>query len=258
MKLDSIKYIYLDLDDTLCTYWCSAKAALLEVIDSHFPTKEESDKFYNIWCKKFDYIRRSLKTSEWYKLYLESETPIRNRVFQEALEELGKDSYELTTIMSTEYKNKRLELLDFFPESLDFLKAIHSKYQLGLITNGPKDIQRDKIKKLDIEQYFDKIFIEGEMGFGKPDERVFQLAEEHAPYKKSELLMIGNAYPQDIRVPTQRGWKVAWIQRSTDMPFSLQLTKPDFTIPQGCPKPAIIVNNLNSILESLESGTLNV
>jgi putative hydrolase of the HAD superfamily len=61
-----------------------------------------------------------------------------------------------------------------FPDAhktLDQLKELGVK--LALITNGAAEPQRAKVVRFALEHRFDHIQIEGEHGFGKPEERAY-------------------------------------------------------------------------------------
>src|SRR5205085_1081957 len=71
------------------------------------------------------------------------------------------------------------EELSLFPdahETLDRLKQLGIK--LALITNGAAEPQRAKVVRFALEHRFDHIQIEGEHGFGKPEERAYTHAME--------------------------------------------------------------------------------
>jgi putative hydrolase of the HAD superfamily len=71
------------------------------------------------------------------------------------------------------------EELSMFPDAhatLDRLKELGVK--LALITNGAAAPQRAKVVRFALEHRFDHIQIEGEHGFGKPEERAYTHAME--------------------------------------------------------------------------------
>jgi putative hydrolase of the HAD superfamily len=83
------------------------------------------------------------------------------------------------------------EELSMFPdahETLDRLKELGIK--LVLITNGAAEPQRAKVVRFDLEQRFDHIQIEGEHGFGKPEERAYKHAMEKLGVGPHETWMV--------------------------------------------------------------------
>lgn len=85
-----------------------------------------------------------------------------------------------------------------YPEVREVLEAVRGRYKLGIITNGYSSVQRDKIKAVNIEDYFDDIIVSGEERFEKPDARIFWLSCEHLGVTPQEAAYIGDYYPNDI------------------------------------------------------------
>src|SRR5204862_3286136 len=84
------------------------------------------------------------------------------------------------------------EELSLFPaahETLDRLKE--SGIKLALITNQAAEPQRAKVVRFALEHRFDHIQIEGEHGFGKPEERAYKHATEVLGVGPDETWMVG-------------------------------------------------------------------
>ena len=63
------------------------------------------------------------------------------------------------------------------PDAIDTVRWLReSGRRLALLTNGAAVAQRRKIARFEIADLFDAILVEGELGFGKPDERVYRRA----------------------------------------------------------------------------------
>jgi HAD superfamily hydrolase (TIGR01549 family) len=63
--------------------------------------------------------------------------------------------------------------LKWYHDAIHVLSSLKSKYRLNLVTNGPSDIQRAEIDVLQIASYFDDVVVAGEVGYAKPDPRIF-------------------------------------------------------------------------------------
>ncbi len=85
-----------------------------------------------------------------------------------------------------------------YPETMEVLKTLKGRYQLGVITNGFSEVQRDKIKMAGIEDYFEDIIVSGEQEFAKPDPRIFLLSCEHLGVSPEEAIYVGDYYPNDV------------------------------------------------------------
>jgi putative hydrolase of the HAD superfamily len=139
-----------------------------------------------------------------------------------------------------------------FDDALEVLTLLKSRFPLGLITNGPADIQRMEIETLGIAHLFEHILIEGELGEGKPKPSVFRQAETLMNASPSEILMIGNSYGHDVRAAMEAGWKAIWVRRPSDIPPSADGFEPKpEELPEDAPAPDAIVNDLSTILTLL-------
>jgi putative hydrolase of the HAD superfamily len=79
----------------------------------------------------------------------------------------------------------------------------------GLITDGRSLTQRNKLKALGIETYFQDIIISEEFGSEKPDERNYLYFEKKYPGK--DFYFFGDNLSKDFQVPCRLGWKTICI-----------------------------------------------
>jgi putative hydrolase of the HAD superfamily len=101
--------------------------------------------------------------------------------------------------------------LSVFPgahETLDRLKQLG--VQLALVTNGAAEPQRAKVIRFALEQRFDHIQIEGEHGFGKPEERAYRHALEALGVGPRETWMVGDNLEWEIAAPQRLGIYGIW------------------------------------------------
>ncbi len=103
-----------------------------------------------------------------------------------------------------------------FPELYEVLKALKTRYKLGIITNGYSSVQRDKIETVKITDYFDDIIVSGEVGVEKPDPRIFGLSCERLGVKPEEAVFVGDHYPNDIAGAIGANIKPIWITNNPD------------------------------------------
>ena len=86
-----------------------------------------------------------------------------------------------------------------------FLDAVRpSSKGLGIITDGRSITQRNKIKALELEQYFDDIIISEEFGSEKPSLASFQYFEDKYPL--SDYFYFGDNLKKDFIAPNKLGW----------------------------------------------------
>ena len=101
----------------------------------------------------------------------------RREMVGQALDALGVDRPDLVGAIAEAYSVEREALLYLIPGAIETLQTFCARgTPLALITNGAAAGQRAKIERFGLADYFDAIFIEEEVGYGKPDERVFRAA----------------------------------------------------------------------------------
>jgi putative hydrolase of the HAD superfamily len=101
--------------------------------------------------------------------------------------------------------------LSVFPgahETLDRLKQLGVR--LALITNGAAEPQRAKVIRFALAERFDHVQIEGEHGFGKPEERAYTHAMEALGVGPSETWMVGDNLEWEIVAPQRLGIYAIW------------------------------------------------
>lgn len=101
--------------------------------------------------------------------------------------------------------------LQCFPgahDTLDRLKLLGVR--LALITNGAAEPQRAKVIRFALEHRFDHIQIEGEHGFGKPEERAYLHAMDALGVTAQETWMVGDNLEWEIAAPQRLGIYAIW------------------------------------------------
>jgi HAD superfamily hydrolase (TIGR01509 family) len=252
-----VKAVFFDLDDTLCGYWEAAARALQRVF-SEFDLGHDAETMTGHWAVCFRRFCSTIKPSHWYAGYLKSGEPTRTELMRLVLLEAGIDDPALAKKIGDRYAEIRDEELKLFPESLAVIRALRGTYPLGLITNGPADIQRQEVQTLGLEPLFDHILIEGEMGEGKPLLSVFRRAESLVGLQPGEMLFVGNSYGHDISPAIHAGWKTVWVRRASDVPPSAkgETNKPEPIPTDGRPLPDFIVDTLADLPALLRSATV--
>jgi len=77
------------------------------------------------------------------------------------------------------------------------LERLSADYQLMILSNGSANMQRRKLHQAGLAAYFEHIFISGEVGYAKPDARLFSHALSYAHH--DSIVMIGDDYINDMQ-----------------------------------------------------------
>lgn len=136
-------------------------------------------------------------------------------VLRRAFNALGVDDETPVRAMADLYRMRRDALICLFPEAIATVETLRSRgHRLAMITNGAAQSQRDKIVRFDLAKHFDYILVEGELGHGKPDERVYRHALAQLGVSASDAMMVGDDLEHDVAGPQQVGMRGVWIDRA--------------------------------------------
>ena len=104
------------------------------------------------------------------------------------------------------------------------------KVKLALLTNGAGEVQRAKINRFGLARYFPTCLVEGELGYGKPDQRVFKMALNKLDVRPNQAWMVGDDLERDIAGAQTAGIFSIWHDyKKTGLPAGSMVT-PDKTI----------------------------
>ena len=87
---------------------------------------------------------------------------------------------------------------------------------LALVTNGSGESQREKIAAFSLGGYFDHIQIEGEAGFGKPEERAYRHALAALGVAAEAAWMVGDNLEWEVAAPQRLGIAGVWCDHHAD------------------------------------------
>ncbi len=147
----------------------------------------------------------------------ESTDILRVQIMTTLLNERGIEDAAAVLEISEAYGDVRREsgVLPY-PGIDNLLADLKENYKLGLLTNGPSDIQWEKIEALGLDQQFDAVIVAGDVGIYKPDVRVFEMLLKKLDVAAEHSLFVGDSYDADILGAHQAGMYTAWIKREED------------------------------------------
>jgi putative hydrolase of the HAD superfamily len=109
----------------------------------------------------------------------------------------------------TRYREDEAFVFPGAHDAIDAFKAYGVK--LALVTNGAADTQRAKVERFELTHRFDHIQIEGEHGFGKPEERAYLHAMQALGVTAAETWMIGDNLEWEVEAPQRLGIYAIWM-----------------------------------------------
>jgi putative hydrolase of the HAD superfamily len=136
----------------------------------------------------------------------------RREVVHIALKDLDVDDSDLAQRIGDTYHELRDAGLQPFADAIDTVGWLRScGCRLALLTNGSAAMQRSKIARFGLADLFHSILIEGEIGFGKPDPRVYAGALDSLGVTAADAWMVGDNLEWDVAEPQRQGIYGIWV-----------------------------------------------
>ncbi|MGM1045546.1 MAG: HAD family hydrolase [Bacillota bacterium] len=221
MKLDkSKKAVFFDVDDTLYDHLTPFRRALETIArpKEGFP--------YEAAYHRLRYYSDMLSLelggagSDDYESAVED---MRRRRFQLALQEFDIElSPEQAERMQAAYIGCQYEI-DMFEGARELLQRLADDgHVVGLITNGPLEHQMNKIAAMNLGSIIpaDRLFVSGDVGWDKPDQRIFVHVNERTGTSPEHSYYIGDSWRNDVIGALAAGWNVIWFNHRGTTPES--------------------------------------
>ncbi|HRJ42069.1 MAG: HAD-IA family hydrolase [Caldilineaceae bacterium] len=84
------------------------------------------------------------------------------------------------------------------PGAQETLAALAPHYRLGVISNGYADTQRPRLHAAGLTGYFETIVVSGEVGWAKPDPRIFAHGLAQMGIAPEDALYVGDSVSHDL------------------------------------------------------------
>ncbi len=152
----------------------------------------------------------------------------RLEVWSGALAENGIADPLLADTLSCVYVAERRARYQPFPDAVQVLRELGRTFRLGLVTNGPSDLQYDKLDVSGLNGCFGAIVVSREVGIAKPDPHIFAIALDRLGVSASDSAFVGDNPKTDITGAHAAGMKTIWLNRDKLPPPDI--VKPDATV----------------------------
>ncbi|HWZ37954.1 MAG TPA: HAD family hydrolase [Bradyrhizobium sp.] len=220
----------IDMDDTILSAYGRPQAAWNRIA-SEFAGELAPASPEQVAAAVADFARYFWSTAEaaWRLKIIEARREVVKGGFA-ALAATGQATLpdDLAIRIADRFTAYREEEIFVFPgahETIDRLKALGVR--LALVTNGAADTQRAKVERFELAHRFDHIQIEGEHGFGKPEERAYHHAMAALGVSAPETWMIGDNLEWEVEVPQRLGIYAIWMDVHGDGLPEGSTVKPD-------------------------------
>src|SRR3569832_1759440 len=184
------------------------------------------------------------RDQDWHRIWRQRLREAREQIVETGFAQLADDGYAVPPLaiqhaLSHRFSSYREENLKLFPDAHETIDALKARgVKLALITNGPQTQQREKVVRFALTERFDHIQIEGEHGFGKPEERAYRHALATLGVTPADAWIVGVFLVWVVFVLLFLGFLVFWYDPHGD------------GVPEGhAAKPDRIIRSLRELLD---------
>lgn len=216
-KVQTIKYVFIDLDDTIFDFSNDERNALSKTL-RHLGV-EPNDEILSRYSE--------INLSRWKLMELGKITRDEVKVsrYRILFDEFSIDAspQEATAF----YEAQLAQEYSFVDGALQLLDTLYGKYSLNIVSNGATEVQDNRIDSAGIRKYFDNIFISQAVGADKPSSEFFDYCFSSIDnINKKNCVIVGDSISSDIRGGINAGIKTIWFNRRGEVSD----VKPDYTI----------------------------
>lgn len=199
-----ISHIFFDLDNTLWDFNSNSRKVISDLFFEN-NLEVRCGVGFSVFISEYEKINHLL----WEKLRNSEITKeqLRSSRFYNSMQFFGYDDYELGYKLEEEYVKRSPYQNILLPDAINVLENLHKKYELHIITNGFKEVQYIKLNNCNLINYFSHIFISEEVGYSKPDKRIFDHAVSSVGATKSNSVMIGDDVNVDVNAAKNFGMR---------------------------------------------------
>ena len=232
------KGILFDLDDTIIAYGVVAGPIWKNLCEQYAPETEPHDAA-TLFSAIDDVRRWFWSDANRHKAGRMDLDKTRTRLIGLAFENLGIDNGPLVEKITNAFAEQMEKQIRFFPNAEDTLTCLKKLgISLALMTNGESHKQRYKVDEFRLERFFDTILIDGELGYGKPEEAVYVRALDDLGLNPEDAWAVGDNLEWDVQGPQKLGIFGIWNDaRKTGLPASSEII------------PDRIIRNISEIIE---------
>ena len=196
-----MKYLFLDLDDTLLDFGASEANSLRSTLTSIgiTPTDEIVRRYSEINDAQWKLLEQGKLTR----------LEVKRRRFELLFRWLGVErDVDATRLL---YEQTLGASHVFFEGAEQFLEDVYGKYALYIVSNGTTAVQNGRIASAGIAHYFDGIFLSEQLGYVKPQREFFDACfSQIEGFERSEAIILGDSLTSDIQGGINAGIRTCW------------------------------------------------
>lgn len=117
---------------------------------------------------------------------------------------------QLPHFLAELYRGISLNRLELYPDVREVLDELRPRYRLAALSDAQSAWAVPEMRQVGIEDYFYPIVVSGDLGYRKPDPRIFDLTLKRMHLPASEVVFVGNDMYRDIYGARQAGMRTVF------------------------------------------------
>lgn len=213
-----LRFVFLDLDDTLLDFHKAEGIALTKTLErlGMTATPEVLRRYSAINLRHWELLEEGkLKRAQ-----------VLLGRFQQLFSELGVEASPQAA--QAAYEHFLSQGHYFIPGAPELLQALAPRYQLYLASNGTAVVQAGRIASAGIAPYFQDIFISQHLGADKPSPAFFDACFARIPhFDRAQAVIVGDSLTSDMKGGLACGLHTCWFNphhkpRRPDIPVEFE------------------------------------
>lgn len=193
--MNTYDHLFFDLDNTIWDFSTNSRLAMIQTLKQ--ASIMERLPGFDAYFNSYEQINAALWNDYHHKRITKQKLIVERFARSLSAFDITDCNWELLNQLYLENMANQSHLFEGTKETLTNLK--NKGYQMHIITNGFREVQRKKLEKCGLSEYFTKIFISEETQSVKPHREIFEYALKSTNAKKSKSVMIGDSWETDIR-----------------------------------------------------------
>ena len=202
------KNLFFDLDDTLWAFSENAYDTFLEMYEKHRYSRffHSFSHFYGL------YQQRNSELWVEYAAGKVTKDELNRQRFFYPLQAVGIEDALLAKQFSEDFFAVIPTKSKLMPHAGEVLDYLHGRgYNLYILSNGFRELQRRKMQSAGIARYFRDIFVSERLGADKPSRAFFQACFDAIPdFDPAAAIVVGDSLTSDIRGARNAGLRSCW------------------------------------------------
>lgn len=203
------RVVLLDMDDTIFDHALTSRAALGRLRPESAALRAiPLEALWREYSRLLEAIHPEVLAGHW-----NADAARAERFRQLAAVGGTTISLEEGADLSRRYRRFYQELRRPVPGALRFLRGLHGRTTVGVVTNNQTAEQEEKLDFLGIRSWVDFMVVSEGAGVAKPEPRIFQIALETARARPENAVMVGDSWENDVLGARGAGIGAVWFNR---------------------------------------------